>query len=63
MSLHDLRAFFRWLDESSMDELNTRKEQLVKFIESYPKTEAGRTARFYKKLIEQELLDRTATKQ
>lgn len=59
MSLSDMKAFYRWLEEASKDELITRRDALKSLLpDLLADDNAKNEAQNYLRQIEQELLAR-----
>lgn len=57
-ALHDMKAFFRFLDEAADAELVEKQNRLVTFIENVQDDSVRNDARYLLKQIEQERLSR-----
>lgn len=63
MSLYDLKAFFRWLDEATLEELEARLGRVNGYINSFSDVKSAnhlgpdsvKTAKYYKSKIEEEI--------
>lgn len=62
MGLFDMKSFYRFLEESSKEELEFKLNKLNEFIAEYRNTDSGRDAMYYKGKIEEELLSRIVAK-
>ena len=62
MPLADLKAFFRWLDESSKEAIMARRDQLRAIQPDLTEHNAKNEVRFYLRHIENELLSRVMNK-
>ena len=57
-ALHDMKAFFRFLDEATDAELVEKQKHLLVFLESVQDDSVRSDARYLLKQIEQERLSR-----
>lgn len=63
MPLSDMRAFFRWLDQASDEEIVKRQSKAIEMIETQLHSEdAKKNAKYLLSLIEQEMISRNLTR-
>ena len=67
MSLYALKAFFRWLDQATLEELEARLGRINGYITSFSDVksanhlgpESVKTAKYYRNKIEEEITTRS----